>query len=249
MLSKLFKGKKKKKIDVKISAIGQSIVQASRPRAVLCPLQIGLAVQMHHHFQSKYLIDILLVFLLLIRRFFERNAAIVCGAELEGFLDYNSNVKLSADNVDHNLCTLDGQNTFHGMGMIASISNGKFHTTPIPRKIVTDRELLKASLIDLLWQMSWYFKNPQPIWSGYMQLIHEKQNNDEYLKDNIIFLPIIIDLDPTNLSCIYSTLLFLSNLLFQNNQPTVIAFDQPLFWKGNRIIAESNIETEKNCVT
>ena len=58
-------------------------------------------------------------------------------------------MKISADNVDHNSCTLDGQNTFHGMGMIASISNGKFHTTPIPRKIVTDRELLKASKVPI----------------------------------------------------------------------------------------------------
>ena len=50
------------------------------------------------------------------------------------------------------------------------------------------------------------------------------------------------------MSCIYSTLLFLSNLSFKNNQPTVIAFDQPLFWKGNRIIAESNIETVRKIV-
>ena len=25
-----------------------------------------------------------------------------------------------ADNIDHNVCTLDGNNTFHGMGMIAA---------------------------------------------------------------------------------------------------------------------------------
>ena len=31
-----------------------------------------------------------------------------------------------ADNVDHNLCTLDGKNTFHGMGIIriATTKNG-----------------------------------------------------------------------------------------------------------------------------
>ena len=34
-----------------------------------------------------------------------------------------------ADNVDHNLCTLDGKNTFHGMGIIqvSTNNNGLLH--------------------------------------------------------------------------------------------------------------------------
>ena len=32
----------------KVTSIGQAIVQAVRPRAVIVPLQIGLAVQVHH---------------------------------------------------------------------------------------------------------------------------------------------------------------------------------------------------------
>ena len=43
----------------KIAAIGQSVVQCVRPRAILPPLQIGLPVQMHFHFLSKYLINAL----------------------------------------------------------------------------------------------------------------------------------------------------------------------------------------------
>jgi len=43
----------------KIVSIGQAIVQAVRPRLLIAPLQIGLNVQMHHHFVSKYLVDIL----------------------------------------------------------------------------------------------------------------------------------------------------------------------------------------------
>ena len=39
-----------------------------------------------------------------------------------------------ADNVDHNTATLDGKNTFHGMGIIAaSIGNGSFSCKRIPR--------------------------------------------------------------------------------------------------------------------
>ena len=39
-----------------------------------------------------------------------------------------------ADNVDHNTATLDGKNTWHGMGIIAaSIGNGSFSCKRIPR--------------------------------------------------------------------------------------------------------------------
>ena len=39
-----------------------------------------------------------------------------------------------ADNVDHKTATLDGKNTFHGMGIIAaSIGNGSFSCKRIPR--------------------------------------------------------------------------------------------------------------------
>lgn len=46
-------------VDVKVSSIGQSVVQAARPRSLIAPLQIGLAVQMHHAFGSRFLIDTL----------------------------------------------------------------------------------------------------------------------------------------------------------------------------------------------
>ena len=42
---------------VKLSSIGQAIVQATRPRSLIVPLQIVLAVQMHHTFGSRFLID------------------------------------------------------------------------------------------------------------------------------------------------------------------------------------------------
>ena len=45
--------------DTKIASIGLSIVQCCRPKGVLAPLQIGLGVQLHHHFESRFLIDTL----------------------------------------------------------------------------------------------------------------------------------------------------------------------------------------------
>ena len=55
-LTMIFAGKD---IKVKLASIGQAIMQAAHPRVLLSPLQIGLGVQMHHHFQSKFLIDTL----------------------------------------------------------------------------------------------------------------------------------------------------------------------------------------------
>ena len=40
----------------KIESIGQAIMQATRPRVLIAPLHLGLAVQMHHHFGSRVLI-------------------------------------------------------------------------------------------------------------------------------------------------------------------------------------------------
>ena len=46
-----------KSAERKIASIGQAIIQAARPRVLKAPLQIGLAVQMHHHYGSKFFID------------------------------------------------------------------------------------------------------------------------------------------------------------------------------------------------
>ena len=43
--------------DLKIASIGQAIMQAVMPKALIAPLQIGLAVQMHRQFGSRFLID------------------------------------------------------------------------------------------------------------------------------------------------------------------------------------------------
>ena len=45
-------------VDVKLATIGQVIMQTARPRVLMAPLHgpTGLRVQIHHHFQSKFLI-------------------------------------------------------------------------------------------------------------------------------------------------------------------------------------------------
>ena len=56
LLNCLFVGKETNR---KVAAIGQAIVQAVRPRAVVAPLQLGLAVQVHHLYRSWFLVDTL----------------------------------------------------------------------------------------------------------------------------------------------------------------------------------------------
>ena len=80
---------------------------------------------------------------------FERNAAVVCGSQLDGQVGEDSFIKFSADNMDHNLCTLDGKDTFHGMGMIAAISNGMFLIKPILRKDVPDKDLISEGTVNI----------------------------------------------------------------------------------------------------
>ena len=49
----------------------------------------------------------------------------------------------------------------------------------------------------------------------------------------------MIDLKPSDESCIFSTLSFLNNLTEQNNIGyTVVTFDQPLYWKACEILQQ-----------
>ncbi|KAK3748686.1 hypothetical protein QZH41_018982, partial [Actinostola sp. cb2023] len=63
----------------------------------------------------------------------EVNAAVDQGTEIP---DYGGEfVQYVADNVDHNLLTLDGNDTFHGMGMIATITPGTRRLRSVPRRM------------------------------------------------------------------------------------------------------------------
>lgn len=46
-----------KDIRAKKEFIGQAIIQAARPRVQICPLQLGLAVQLRNQFQSRFVIE------------------------------------------------------------------------------------------------------------------------------------------------------------------------------------------------
>ena len=152
LLHSLFIGDSSKKV----ASVGQSIFQAVRPRAVVAPLKIALSPQMHHLYRSKFLVDTLSVmgfcssYSEIVR--FEKNAADVIAPDIFG-TDINpqeSMLLFAADYVDHNLITIDGKGTFHGMGMVATLTPGKFISRIIPRKKTTDLKVVEFAKINII---------------------------------------------------------------------------------------------------
>jgi hypothetical protein len=65
-------------------------------------------------------------------------------------------------------------------------------------------------MYDLVWQSGWFFcdtEHPHPNWSGYMQ--HVTVPYGEYFPSADIGMLPVTDLNPNDVSCIYSTLVFL----------------------------------------
>ena len=249
--------------------MGQAIMQACRPRALIAPLQLGLGVQMHHHFGSKFFIDTLSNLGFSTSYWEVQKYESSAAATLKKYLpDYfpGQFLQFVADNVDHNIRTLDGHNTFHGMGIIGCSTPGTSVNVNIPRINVqpkdlseigkinlryykvpehevtslqfkelsaTGEEIEKTFKLDLLSKVIWPLRTSRPSWSGFMQLYH---NHGDYPgKSTIGFMP-MIDMNPSDLSCINSTLHFVCEQSVKYNVAPVVTFDQPLFWKATTII-------------
>ncbi|CAH3160575.1 unnamed protein product [Porites lobata] len=255
------------KDDVKVASIGQAIIQAARPQVILAPLQVGLAVQLHHHFASRFLIDTLhrLGFCssYQVAQLFNQNAALDQGTDIP---DYNGEfVQYVADNVDHNVRTLDGNDTFHGMGMIATVTPGTKPTSCVPIRKVSPQNISASGKVeihppsearlaqaeikyddvvvvkaldptanwDVLWKTSLLFDTMRPAWAGMMQVIHQGNHKG---KSSITFLP-MIDMNPSDVTCVSSTLKFVSEHAQRHNIANpIVTFDQPLWWKAFNII-------------
>ena len=81
--------------------------------------------------------------------------------------------------------------------------------------------------------MGHFFKKEQPQWSGFMQ---RHVTGDHPGKSSFSFLP-IINLNLSDESCIFSTLLFVQHQARQLNIPTpCVTFDQPLYIKAFEIV-------------
>ena len=91
----------------------------------------------------------------------------------------------------------------------------------------------KEMQLDLLWHAAHFFQQFRPGWSGYMTDVSAGSHPG---KAEITMLP-IIDLDPTDISYIHSTLMFVLDQAKHLEVATpCITFDQPLWLKATEII-------------
>ena len=65
-----------------------------------------------------------------------------------------------------------------------------------------------------------------------MQMLHHGEYTGE---SSVMFLP-MIDLDPSDPSCIYTTMKFVSSQARRYDATPILTFDQPLYWKALTII-------------
>ena len=124
------------------------------------------------------------------------------------------------------------------------IGIAKFKFDPISQ--ITSSLINSASTMatyDLLWHSSWFLSSLEqhrPNWSGFLQCSTSAVSS-KGSTCSINFLP-IIDLNPSDESCIYSTLLFVISQAKKLNVHTpCITFDQPLWIKAFDIIHAENL--------
>ena len=273
---------------LKQSSIGQALVSAIRPRSCIPPILFGLGVDVDHVFGSIWLIDQLnkLGFCVSMEEVTRYKQSVMMYdsydneiGKLEG-----SFTQWSADNVDHNVKTLDGKGSLHGMGIISPTTN-KFgpsypsKLTPIKQRNklrkVNDvishqgipiksyilssttglsklvfkercrldviREFRTSNRLGILWNTAIFLRNSgsRPNWTGYMTQVCDGIYPG---KSTVSFLP-IIDLNPSDLSCIYSTLSFIieqSKVLIVKTP--VVTFDQPLSLKATEVVQAKSLK-------
>ncbi|KAL5019525.1 hypothetical protein ScPMuIL_002417 [Solemya velum] len=90
--------------------------------------------------------------------------------------------------------------------------------------------------LDIMWKISWPLRPKRPRWSGTMQAVCQEEHPG---KASVHFLP-MIDLDPTDMSCIYSTVHCVATESQRHRTVPILTFDQPLWWKAKTILVNEN---------
>ena len=81
--------------------------------------------------------------------------------------------------------------------------------------------------------MSFRFHKSTPSWQGMMHLLYKECKYPGKYSEQ--YLP-MINMNPGDKTCILSTLDYLCSLSSKYNMPTIITFDQQLFWKATEIV-------------
>ena len=130
---------------------------------------------------------------------FEHSAAVTQSIDIPNHTPANF-IQFLAENVDHNIQTIDGNSTFHGMGMIPMVTPGTSTTRRIPCAPVTAEDTAAVNIEhfisefahlhagtfvhlqkhdvedvtangDLLWNITLSLPSPQPAWPGMRQMV------------------------------------------------------------------------------
>ena len=263
----------RKDVGLKLASIGQAIMQATRPQVLLALLQVGLGIQLHHHFASHFLIDSLCRHGFCcsyqeVQRF-GKNAAVDQGTDI---LNHMSEfVQYVADNINHNIRTLEGNGTFHRMGIMASVTPGTKHSQLVPRAKVNADDISTTGHIQIQHQGS----ITQAIEIKYNNIVIKKArdptaNHDILWKTSLLFglsrpawsgmmqlshrgvhpgqssvtfLP-MIDMSSSSPICIFSTLKFASEHARRHSVTPIVAFDQLLRWKALMFIMSEPLDSD-----
>ena len=132
---------------IKQASLGQAITKAVKPKSYIPPLLFGLGVEFDHVFGSKWLVNEMFrvgfsVSYDEVTRF--KHSVLMSKEEGIERLLCGSYTQWVADNVDHNICTIDGKDTFHGMGIIAVATRNPTQEPPASIRIPRLQSILKA---------------------------------------------------------------------------------------------------------
>lgn len=196
---------------------------------------------------------------------YRRNAATTQDVDLRIEEIADTFVQYQADNVDHASTTLDGCGSIHVMGQMGTFTPALKVTRRVPRLKVTMDDLKKVcqvklvaqkdvkavqgniiygklgdirpddkdSKLDMLWRVSSQCKMRRPLWSGCMKMLHSNISHPG--KSAEIFLP-LINLTPSDPTCVRSTLEYLCDHALRHGITSVITFDQQLWWIAYMVI-------------
>jgi hypothetical protein len=271
---------------LKRTAIAQSLTQAARPRTSLMPLPFAFGVHLDRYSSADLIKETSRLGFCISYDEVTRYKQAALKSKLQVTNDM-SNVKpifvqYIADNVDHNVRTIDGKGTLHAMGIISALvfkAGYSFRTTQlVPRlsKRLTASEVCKEDVItystfikapghalaelklssllslvtpvtlpatanvSLIWSAGSVFDNTgRTNWSGFMQTTC---NGEHPPVASIGFLP-IINLPPTDVNCVLTTLLFIEKQakILEVCTPC-ITFDQPLFAKALDVVISEKLD-------
>lgn len=94
--------------------------------------------------------------------------------------------------------------------------------------------------IDVLWKSAWSFRPKRPAWCGLLQTV---TNGPHPGKPSFHLLP-MIDMNPNDLTCVYSTLRFIAKECKRNGATPIITSDQPLWWKSKTVIIREKADSD-----